>query len=91
MKRGFHITTCHADRLFAPLQAIFCKHVPGGSRINIKSENEHVLDTEGLIIFVREITRSIRHSLPFNKIPKLLTIYIFFTVVVILNYFPVKV
>ena len=81
MKRGFHITTLRADGEFAPLQAMVYKHIPGRPMINITSANEHVPDIERRIRFVKERTRDVRHVLPFNKTPKLLTIYIFFTVV----------
>ena len=59
-------------------------------RINIISANEHVREIERRIVVVKKKARSARHRLPFNKIPKLFTIYIFFTVVRMINYFPVK-
>ena len=90
MKRGFHITTLHAYGEFSPLQAMVYEHMPGGPRINITSANEHVPEIERQIKVVKERTRYVKHNLPFNKIPKIITIYIVFTVVRMLNYFPVK-
>ena len=87
---GFHITNHHADEEFDPLQDMVYKHMPGGEMINITSANKHVPEIEWWIIFFTEITKSVRHILPFNKIPNLLTIYIFFAVVRMLNYFLVK-
>ena len=62
----------------------------GGGRINITSANELVPCIEHQIRVVKERTRSVRHSLTLNKIPKILTIYIVFTVVRMLKYLPVK-
>ena len=64
--------------------------MPGGLRINITSENEHVPYIELRIRVVKERIRAARHSLPFNNTPKLLTVYIFSTVVSMLNHFPVN-
>ena len=66
------------------------KHMPGGPSINITSANEHVPYIERQIRVIKERTGAVGHSLPFNKTPKLLTIYIIFTVIRIINYFPVK-
>ena len=91
MKRGFHITTLHADGEFSPLQVMVYKHVLGGPRINITIANEHIPEIELRIRVVKERTRAFRHSLPFNKISKLITIYIVFKIVRMIKYFPVKV
>jgi hypothetical protein len=89
LQRGFKITTVHADGEFAPLQAMI-QAMPGGPRVNLASANEHVPEIERRIRVVKERSRSIRHSLPFNKIPKLLIIYIVFYAVQLLNHFPAK-
>ena len=64
--------------------------MPGGTRINLTSANWHVPDIERHIIFVKEIKRDVSLSLSFNNAPKLLTVCIVFTVVMMLNYFLVK-
>ena len=74
----------------SPLQAMVYDHMQGGPSINLTSSNEHVPKIERLIRVVKYITRDFRHILPFNNIIKLLTIYIFFTVFRMLNYFQVK-
>ena len=66
------------------------KHIPGGPRINLTSENEHIQEIGRQIRAIKEITRAVRYSLPFNKTPKLITIYIVFTFVRMLNFLPVK-
>ena len=66
------------------------KHMLGGPRINLTSANEHVPEIELRIRFFKEITRAVRHSLTLNKIPKLFSIYIFFKVVRMINYLPIK-
>ena len=65
--------------------------MPGGPRINLKSANEHVPYIELQIRVVKERTRTFRHSLLFSNISNLLTVYIVFTAVNMINYLPVKV
>jgi hypothetical protein len=89
LNRGFRITTVYADGEFAPLQALI-QGMPGGPTVNLASTNEHVLKIERRIQVVKERCRSSQHSLPFNRIPKLLTIHIVFNSIKLLNHFPVK-
>ena len=64
--------------------------MPGKPSINIKSANENYPEIECQIWVVKEKTRSVRHILTFKNNPKLLTIYIVFAVVRMINYLPVK-
>ena len=89
LRRGFHITTLNVDGEFAPLQ-VSIQSMPGGPRVNLTSASEHVPEIERRIRVVKERARSFRHSLPFNRIPKLLTIHIVFVAVKLLNHFPPK-
>jgi len=89
LNRGFRIVTVHADGEFAPLQALI-HDMPGGPMVNLASANEHVPEIERRIRVVKERARAHRHSLPFNRIPKLLTIHIVFANVRMLNFFPSK-
>jgi hypothetical protein len=89
LKRGFHITTLNVDGEFAPLQ-VPIQSMPGGPKVNLTSANEHFPEIEPRIRVVKERARSFRHSLPFNRIPKLLTIHIIFVAVKLLNHFPPK-
>ena len=57
---------------------------------NMASANEHVLEIEQKIRVVKERCRAARHGLPFQQIPKLLTIHIVFQTVKLLNFFPMK-
>jgi hypothetical protein len=77
LNRGFKITTVHADGEFAPLQALI-HAMPNGPSVNLASANEHVPEIERRIRVVKERCRSSRHSLPFNCLPKLLTIHVVF-------------
>jgi hypothetical protein len=88
-KRGFNIATIHADDEFAPLKALI-PSLPAGPQVNLASANEHVPEIERRIRVVKERARSIRHSLPFNQIPRLLLIHIVFNAVKLLNHFPPK-
>ena len=50
------------------------KGMPGGPYVNVTATNKHAIDTERRIHMVKERTRCQRHSLPFNQIPKIMTI-----------------
>jgi hypothetical protein len=86
---GFHIKTVHADGEFAPLKPLI-ESMPGGPMVNLASTNEHVPEIEQIIRVVKEGCRATRHSLPYERIPKLMTIHIVLNVVKLLNFFPTK-
>ena len=50
------------------------KGMPGGPYLNITAANEHAPEIEQRIRVVKEWTHCQRHSLPFNQIPKIMTI-----------------
>ena len=79
----------HSDGEFAPLQALIAS-LPGGTMINLASANKHVPEIERKIRVVKEKCRAARHGLPFQRIPKLLTIHIVLQTVKLLNFFPTK-
>jgi len=79
----------HADGEFAPLTDLI-QSMPGGPMVNLASHNEHVPEIERRIRVVKERCRATRHSLPFQRMPKLLTIHIVFHAVKLLNFFPTK-
>ena len=89
MHHGFRITTVHSDGEFAPLQALVAA-LSGGPMINLASTNEHVTEIKLKIRVVKERCRAAQHGLPFQQIPKLLTIHIVFQTVKLLNFFPTK-
>jgi hypothetical protein len=89
LQRGFHIKTVHADGEFAPLKPLI-ESMPGGPMVNLASVNEHVTEIERRIRVVKERCRATRHSLPYERIPKLMTIHIMLNVVKLLNFFPTK-
>jgi hypothetical protein len=89
LQRGFRITTVHAYGEFEPLKTLI-ESMPSGPMVNLASSNEHVPEIERRIRVVKERCRATRHSLPFEWIPKLLTIHIVFHAVKLLNYFPMK-
>ena len=88
-RRGFRITTIHADGEFAPLQVLI-NDMPDGPVVNLASANEHVPEIERRIRVVKERARAIRHGLPFNKIPKIMIIHMVLLVGKLLTYFPTK-
>ena len=89
LNRGFRITVLSVDGEFAPLQSLVAD-MPGGPKINLASANEHVPEIERRIRVTKERSRATRHGLPFSRIPVLLTIYIVFNSVKMLNQFPTK-
>jgi hypothetical protein len=64
--------------------------LPGSPTLNLASANEHEPFIERRIRVVKERVRCIRHSLPFNSIPKVMVTYMIFYAVKLLNYFPAK-
>ena len=89
LQRGFRITAIHVDGEFEPLKPLI-ESLPGGPVVNLAASSEHVPEIERRTRVVKERCRAVRHGLPFQRIPKLLTIYIVFNVVKMLNFFPTK-
>ena len=86
---GFGITTVHEDSEFGPLKVLIYS-LRGGPLANLNTENEHVPDIKRRIRVAKERCRAIRHGLPFQRMPKLLTTHIVLNTVKILNFFPTK-
>jgi hypothetical protein len=86
LQRGFHIKTVQPDGEFAHLKPLI-ESMTGGPMVNLASANEHVPEIERRIRVAKEQCRATRHSLPYERIPKLMTIHI---VVKLLNFFPTK-
>jgi hypothetical protein len=87
LQRGFHITVVHADSEFAPLKPLI-ESIPGRPMVNLASANEHVPEIKRRIRVVRERCSANRHSLPFERNPKIMTIHIVLNVVKLLIFFP---
>ena len=85
----FRISTVHADGEFAPLK-LMIEGIPGGPYFNVTAANKHTPDIERRIRVVKEQTRCQQHSLPFNHIPKIMTIRCVLNVCKFLNFFPSK-
>jgi hypothetical protein len=89
LQRGFHITTVNADGEFAPLGSLI-ESITGVPMVNLASANEHVPEIERRIRVVKEQWWATQHSLPFERIPKLMTIHIVLNVVKLLIFFSTK-
>jgi hypothetical protein len=89
IQRGFHITVVHADGEFAPLKPLI-ESIPGGPVVHLVSANEYVPKIERRIRVVKERCRATRHSLPFERIPKIMTVHIVLNVVKLLIFFSTK-
>ena len=58
--------------------------------MNLTGANEHVTEIERGIRVVKEMSRALRHSLPYNRIPLLMTIRGILVIARMLNQFPTK-
>jgi hypothetical protein len=83
LQRGSHIKTVHADGELAPLKPLI-ESMTGGPMFNLANANEHVPKIEWGIWVVKELCRATQHSLPFERIPKLVTIHIVLNLVKLL-------
>ena len=75
LNRGFQITTVRADNEFAPLQEMCNEKLPNGTQWSLATPGAHVSEIERLIRLIEERCRCMRHSFPFERVPKLLTIH----------------
>jgi hypothetical protein len=73
LQRGFHIKTVHPDGEFVPLKPLI-ESMTGGPMVNLASAKKHVPEIERRIRVVKERCRATRHILPFETLPKLMTI-----------------
>jgi hypothetical protein len=86
LQRGFHITVVHTEGEFTPLKPLI-ESIPGIPVVNLASASEHVPKIERRIWVVKERCRATRHSLPFERIPKITTLHIVLNVVKLLIFF----
>ena len=86
---GFLIQTVHDDGEFGALQVII-QNIPAGPRVNLTSADEQVPEIEQRMWVVKKRSRSFCHIIHFNRIPRLMVIYIVLNISKMLNYFPTK-
>jgi hypothetical protein len=79
----------HADGEFAPLKTLI-DSITVELVVNLASANKHMPKIECRIRVMKERCRATRHSLPFEWIPKIMTVHIVLNVVRLLNFFPTK-
>ena len=89
LKCGFRITTQHVDSESSPLQS-WINNITGGSRENLEIDSEYFPKIERIIHVTKESIRSLRHSLTFNKVPKIFLIHLLFQAIKMINHIPVK-
>ena len=89
LQQGFRIQTVHKDGEFGALKYLI-ENIPAGLRVNLTSTNEHVPEIERHIRVVKERSQEFCHSIPFNRIQKLMTIHAVLKIANMLNYFPLK-
>ena len=76
----------HTDGGFDTVRELTAE-MSSGPMVNLKSANEHVPEIERKIWEAKEKCRASRHSLPFMRLPVILTINIVLNNVKILGYF----
>ena len=89
MLRGFHIVEIAGDGEFVWI-ADQVASLPTNLTLDLAAANEHVGLIERNIRFLKEKTRSLRHSLPFERISALLLIRMVLHTVLFMNSFPRK-
>jgi len=89
LRHGFRIVAVNADGKFEPVKQMI-ESLPAGPQVNLAAKGEHVSDVERHIHVVKERARATHSRMPFRHIPQLLTIWIVFQSVKMLNYFPSK-
>ena len=87
LQRGFHIRNAFMDGQFEPLRGHLAEM---GIILNTASNDEHVPEIERQIRTVKERTRAIYCTLPFNKMPRCLIIEMVYAANYWLNMFPRK-
>ena len=87
LQRGFRIRNAFMDGQFEPLRGNLAEL---GILLNTASNDEHVPEIERQIRTVKEQTRSIYCTLPFNKMPRRLIIEMVYVANYWLNMFPRK-
>jgi len=87
MLRGFHIVEIAGDGEFAWI-ADQVASLPTNPILNLATASEHVGLIEHNIRFLKEKSRSIRHSLPFECVPALMLIRMVLHTVQFMNIFP---
>jgi hypothetical protein len=83
LQRSFHITVVHVDGEYAPLKPL-SESIPGGPVVNLASANDHVPEIEHCTLVVKESCWATRHSLPFERNPNIMTVYIVLNVIKLL-------
>ncbi len=86
---GFHIVEIAGDGEFAWI-ADQLASLPTNPMLNLAAASEHVGLIEHNIRFMKEKTRSIHHSLPFERVPALMLIRMVLHTVQFMNSFPRK-
>ena len=85
--RGLRIVTIRADLEFSTLQALVGE-LPTNPTMELAAQGEHVGPVERNIRFLKEKVRSLRHTLPFEKVPKYMLIHMVFAATKVMNMFP---
>ena len=89
LRRGFRIKMVHANNEFGPMKPLIDK-LKKGLTINLAAANEHVPEIERRIQLLKERIISVSSSLPFEKVPSVMIIYLVLSVIKFLTYFITK-
>jgi hypothetical protein len=89
-RRGFQIRMVYGDGDFEPMRAMI-EGLPGNPKLDVTAASEHVATVERKIRVVKERSRALRHSLPYDRIPPIMTVHMVLFACRMLNFFPTSV
>jgi hypothetical protein len=89
LNRGLKIVRIRADLEFSAIQ-VLVNELPTRPRMIIAAQGEHVGPIERNIRYAKEKIRSLRYTLPFEKVPKFVIVYMVFNATIVMNMFPRK-
>ena len=82
--RGFRIVALSGDQEFAALSEL-AGSLPSAPSLNWVAASQHCGLIEQNIHFLKEKIRSLRHSLPFERVPGMMVVHMVLHTVVVLN------
>ena len=89
MLRGFRIVILSGDQEFAALSEL-AGNLPSAPRLNWAAASQHCGLIEQNICFLKEKICSLRHSLPFERVPGIMVVHMVLHIIKFVNGFPCR-
>ena len=87
--RGLRIVVLSGDQEFAALSEL-AGNLPSTPRLNWAAASQHCGFIERNICFLKEMIRSLRHSLPFEWVPGIMVVHMVLHIIKFVNRFPCR-